>query len=277
MLVIGAAVISDIFPVEERGTAMGVFMAIFLLAPPIGSFLGGFLGELFGWRSIYLFLAGIGVMVLILVSILLPETLDKNMTRPKKIFSSLNLLRKREFSSTTFLGLALMGTFYSFFMFFSLILDNHYSISTFYIGVFFTFYGIADSLFVFIGGRLSDLFSRRNIFISGGIIATIGSIMFALMIGESVEFLIISHIIFGIGIGLATTPLITYALESVPESTGAASGIYNFVRFLGAGAVPFGGYFIIKNLSETTLFLFFGVLLFFTTILAFSSTQKHID
>lgn len=42
------------FPVEKRGMALGIFGAVFGLASILGPVLGGFLGQLFGWPSVFI-------------------------------------------------------------------------------------------------------------------------------------------------------------------------------------------------------------------------------
>jgi EmrB/QacA subfamily drug resistance transporter len=44
----------EVFPIEERGRAMGIFGFGVVLAPAIGPALGGLLTQAFGWRAIFL-------------------------------------------------------------------------------------------------------------------------------------------------------------------------------------------------------------------------------
>ena len=44
----------EVFPVEQRGRAMGIFGFGVVLAPAVGPAIGGALMEAFGWRSIFL-------------------------------------------------------------------------------------------------------------------------------------------------------------------------------------------------------------------------------
>ena len=44
----------EVFPVEQRGRAMGVFGFGVVLAPAVGPALGGLLAQSFGWRSVFL-------------------------------------------------------------------------------------------------------------------------------------------------------------------------------------------------------------------------------
>ena len=56
------AIISDVFPVTERGKAMGIAVACVYIGLSVGPFAGGWLTALFGWRSVFLVNAPVGVL-----------------------------------------------------------------------------------------------------------------------------------------------------------------------------------------------------------------------
>ncbi|KIJ29148.1 hypothetical protein M422DRAFT_784388 [Sphaerobolus stellatus SS14] len=74
VMAVGAATISDIYALEERGTAMGIFLGTLLLGPPIAPTLGGFIATYASWRVMQLLLAILALIAYILVATLLHET-----------------------------------------------------------------------------------------------------------------------------------------------------------------------------------------------------------
>lgn len=60
------AIISDVFPVKERGKAMGIVVACVYTGYSFGPFAGGWLTGLLGWKSIFLVNAPIGISALYL-------------------------------------------------------------------------------------------------------------------------------------------------------------------------------------------------------------------
>jgi EmrB/QacA subfamily drug resistance transporter len=64
----GTALITSIFPGQERGKALGINVAAVYLGLSVGPFLGGFLTLHFGWRSIFLVNVPLGLTVVALVS-----------------------------------------------------------------------------------------------------------------------------------------------------------------------------------------------------------------
>lgn len=61
------AILTSVFPVEERGKALGTSVAATYLGLSLGPLLGGFLTQQFGWRSIFLLNVPLGLVVVILV------------------------------------------------------------------------------------------------------------------------------------------------------------------------------------------------------------------
>jgi len=63
------AILTSVFPPEERGKALGINVASVYLGLSLGPFLGGFLTQHFGWRSI--FIANIPICILVIALIFL--------------------------------------------------------------------------------------------------------------------------------------------------------------------------------------------------------------
>ncbi len=61
------AIVTSVFPVGERGAAMGITVASVYIGLSLGPFAGGFLTGLFGWRSIFTFTVPLGLAALIVV------------------------------------------------------------------------------------------------------------------------------------------------------------------------------------------------------------------
>ncbi|KAG6829529.1 hypothetical protein H0H92_004266 [Tricholoma furcatifolium] len=73
-LSIGAGVIGDIYPLEERGQAMGIFFSACLLGPALAPPVGGFFTSYSTWRVMQLVLGAFGCSILLAISIFLPDT-----------------------------------------------------------------------------------------------------------------------------------------------------------------------------------------------------------
>ncbi|MCP8969961.1 DHA2 family efflux MFS transporter permease subunit [Ectobacillus ponti] len=65
------------FPIEKRGTAMGVFGLILMAAPAIGPTLSGWIIEHYDWRMLFHFVTPIAIIVLLLGAFLLKDKKEK--------------------------------------------------------------------------------------------------------------------------------------------------------------------------------------------------------
>jgi predicted MFS family arabinose efflux permease len=67
------SLISDLFPVERRGTALAIYSLGIPIGGALGSALGGWLGEAFGWRVAFMAVGIPGVLLALLVRLTLRE------------------------------------------------------------------------------------------------------------------------------------------------------------------------------------------------------------
>ncbi|MFZ5579923.1 MAG: multidrug effflux MFS transporter [Pseudomonadota bacterium] len=81
-LVVGRALVRDLFEGPQAQKVMANVMLFFAIAPAIAPIVGGWLEGWFGWRAVFLFLAALGVAVLALVAAWMPETLPKEARQP---------------------------------------------------------------------------------------------------------------------------------------------------------------------------------------------------
>lgn len=64
ILTLGVSIVTTVFPPERRGRALGFTVAAVYVGLSLGPFIGGFLTENIGWRSIYLANILIGLVIL---------------------------------------------------------------------------------------------------------------------------------------------------------------------------------------------------------------------
>ncbi|KAF8888354.1 major facilitator superfamily domain-containing protein [Infundibulicybe gibba] len=73
-LAVGAGVIGDIYKLEERGQAMGIFFAACLLGPALAPPAGGVAAHYASWRVMQLALAIAGFLAFVIMLLFFPET-----------------------------------------------------------------------------------------------------------------------------------------------------------------------------------------------------------
>jgi EmrB/QacA subfamily drug resistance transporter len=63
----GTAILTSVFPAEERGRALGINIAAVYLGLSLGPTLGGLLTQQYGWRSVFLVNVPLGTLIFILI------------------------------------------------------------------------------------------------------------------------------------------------------------------------------------------------------------------
>ncbi len=64
----GIAILSSVYPVEERGKVLGIAVAAVYTGLSCGPFFGGFLTHHLSWRSLFLLIIPFGVVIILLIS-----------------------------------------------------------------------------------------------------------------------------------------------------------------------------------------------------------------
>ncbi|KAJ1947359.1 hypothetical protein FBU59_001885, partial [Linderina macrospora] len=81
----GAGTIADIYPREQRGTALGIYYLGPLVGPCIGPLIGGYVGQNLGWRWVFWILTIWGGVMCLLAIFVMPETHRRMVIKKHKI------------------------------------------------------------------------------------------------------------------------------------------------------------------------------------------------
>ncbi len=143
----GIAILTSVFPIGERGKALGINAAATYLGLSLGPVLGGLLTQHFGWRSIFLVVVPLGATIIALI-----------FTKLKGEWAEARG-EKFDLTGSVIYGLALTGIIYGF------------SLLPTKLGIWLTIIG-ASGIFAFVqreakvGGPLLDinLFKKNRVF-----------------------------------------------------------------------------------------------------------------
>ncbi|KAF9222435.1 MFS general substrate transporter [Gyrodon lividus] len=73
-LALGSGVVGDLYPLEERGAALGMFFGVILLGTMAAPTIGGVFTTYASWRDLHLVIAAWGCLEFIIIYLSLPET-----------------------------------------------------------------------------------------------------------------------------------------------------------------------------------------------------------
>ncbi len=306
------AVLRNSVPADKRGRVFGVFGSIMGGAAAVGPILGGFLTARFGWHSVFIvnvpvvllsFLlerprrspkservasfdfagsAILGIAVLLLVAAI--ETTNLAFASAALVALIAFVLRELRASDPVLdvhlftrpafaAGSAIVA------------LQNLAMYAMLFLLPFFLAKNPADTgrvLLLFtagmvvvapFGGRLSDAIGARVVSLAGGLLAAAGAAMFVVS-----NDLLVSLIMMGAGIGMATSPAQAAAMSAVEASeAGVASGALSTMRYVG-GVIGSGLVALIAggSLARDNRLMIFPAVLFVSALVALLLPGKRL-
>ena len=238
-LVAGRAMIRDVYNTQDAHRAMSQVMMLFAIAPAIAPIFGGWLHDLFGWRSVFYFLVIYACFVFVLVFFMIPETLaaeKRQSVHPVKVAR----VYARTLMHPRFLILI-------------------FTLSSYFAGIFLYIVGAPTFIFDFlnlesndfgilfvpmvagliVGSAISARLAHRwpieqtvkaalAIMALGAVLNVMQSLWLATMISTSV----IPLVLYACGTGMAIPAMTVMSLDCFPHNRGAASAMQGFVQMM---------------------------------------------
>jgi DHA1 family bicyclomycin/chloramphenicol resistance-like MFS transporter len=266
--IIGRAMIRDSYDTRSAHQAMAHVTLLFALGPAIAPVVGGWLQELFGWRSIFWFLGGFGILLLLL-GLAIKETLPGKMRQsfhPYKVsIAYLQIARHGRFICLVFsLSLGFAGLFvyiagaptviYEFLglsaddfglqfipMVAGMMLGSHYS-----------------------GRKAHHWTPARTIALGFGImiLGTVLNLLSSLLSTSTTYTVIAPLAIYAVGYGMIMPAITILALDYFPQRRGSATSVQGFVQVAISATVTS---IAIPLLHSSRLSFAVGQLLFLST------------
>jgi predicted MFS family arabinose efflux permease len=235
----------DLFPVAERGRALGWIFGAIAGGSAFGSTLGGMLTPLIGWRGLFL---GVGVLSALPVLALLPYwrplAPPPKLTKAEPLATVLRgywgLLQMRR-GRNTYLYVFLNGAFHSgTFTWLGAYLVDRYQLNEMQIGLALLGYGIPGFLGGPLIGKWVDRVGRARLLPWGlALGAAAGA---ALIPSISLPLAVIATTALSLGLDMSHPLLSGIVTSLAPERRGQAMGLNGFILFLGLslGSLCFG-------------------------------------
>lgn len=255
---ISLALIGDIFPINERQTAIGTFMGISFLGQGLSMAIGGSIAYFFNWRGVfasYAVLAIISTVLLLTIGKSIPSTKNSD----SKVFAPyLNLLKNisslKIYIFVLFEGIFLLGTF----SFLGGFIKNTYNFNNFLIGMIMTAFGVMAVIGGRVSGKISKNLGRKKTILIGLGCAISASLLFILL-GNVLTVLIVGVGLLGLGFMLAHSTFLTIATEFAAKARGVAMSLVAFFFMGGGGLGTALGSRIVQNSSLNILFITYGI------------------
>jgi MFS transporter, DHA1 family, multidrug resistance protein len=267
---IGRAIIRDLYDREHAASMIGLVTSVVVLMPMAAPLIGGILDTLFGWESIFVFVAALSLTVFLWAAIALPETRKVATAATERGHFRADLAALA--ASPRFFGYALCAGLGSA-PFFSFLGGAPHVVVTM-LGHTSAEYGLWFCLpsFGFMAGNfaVSRLTARFgiNALIWWGIVFTIvgcliNALVYAALPGWEMATLFLPQIVIGFGNGLLLPTSVAGAVSIRPQVAGTASGMTGCIQMaIGAAAAQLGGLIVAHAAGAMPLILLmllFGV------------------
>jgi len=247
-MVVGRAMIRDLFGPEDAQRLMSLVTLFFGLAPAVAPVIGGMLFASLGWRSIFWFLTAVGAILVVVGARKLPETLPHDHRQPFHPVALMGGYREVAIHARfVFLSLAAGFNFNAFFLYIvsaPMFLGQHLGLGPQQYAWLF----LPSIVGIMIGSQLSGRSAGRfrpaqtvmhaYAFMS---FAAVVNAIYTFAFTPSVPWAMIPIMIFGCGFAMAMPSISIITLDLFPTRRGMAASLQGFVsgmvNVLTAGAI----------------------------------------
>ncbi|WP_425801863.1 MFS transporter [Desulfitobacterium sp. Sab5] len=276
---VSLALIGDLFPMEERQSAIGSFMGISFLGQGLSMAIGGSIAYFLNWRGVFGVYAGLAVissLLLFTIGRKIPSTINKE---SKALMPYITILKNPSsaiiYILVIFEGIFLIGSF----SFLGGFIKQIFELNNFAIGMVMTAFGIMALVAGRKSGKLAAKIGRKKTAVIGLTSAFIADILLVSM-GSFLPVVIIAIGAMGFGFMLAHSTFLTIATEFAAKARGIAMSLVAFC-FMGGGGIgtAIGGK-IVSSSSFERLFLIYGIgllALTLSTILVKKSFKSSVQ
>ncbi|MFS0782030.1 MFS transporter [Bacillus sp. 1P06AnD] len=255
--VASVAIIAELCEGKQLGRAMGTYQMLVSLGPVLGPVFGGIIWGSFGYSAIISLLIALGALALVLNAYFVKGNAVVKNAGGLKWSMIKNIVSNKIGISIISLGFIQYYTFFSFLVFYPMILMERYGLTTVEKGLVFLPLSGCIVLGSFIGGKLAGKIRTPRFLIMISFLNVLAILISVGSLYISFYLTIVCSSAFGLCLGMSL-PVQTIMLSQEFLNERATSvGIYNFFRFLGIAVSPVIGGFLYE---KGNVLLLFGVI-----------------
>ncbi|HCH51244.1 MAG TPA: Bcr/CflA family drug resistance efflux transporter [Proteus sp.] len=245
--VVAFTCVRDCFNGNDSARVFGFLNGTLNIIPALAPLLGGLLAEYWGWRAPFGFLIFYSVLVLILITLYLPETKPENIAQSQQKLGKtyLEILCSKRFLTFASVNAGTMGMALTYVSFSPIVLMHDAELTPLIFSIVFGVNGFWIMFVSFYANRIIHRVGRPICLILGGGLMGLGGIsllLSLLFVPNEIQnhWLIYMLPVASACAGLAFImgPATSYALEPYSQNAGIASALVGFIQM--AGGAVFG-------------------------------------
>lgn len=247
-IVLSRAVVRDLYNGRELTKFFSLLMLINNLAPIMAPLIGSSILLFTNWHGVFFLLAIVGLLLVAIISIKLPETLsaenkvESNFTQTMKNFGS--LLKNREFLGFAFTQSFMTAGIFAYVSGTPFVYQNIYGTSPQLFSILFAMNGIGIMIGTRLVGKFADVISEAKFLKIGLTLALSASsaLVVAVFAQGPLFTVVIPVFLFVSSIGMISTSSFSLAMAKQGHIAGSAAALLGLLPFLlGALSAPLVG------------------------------------
>jgi len=271
-IVISRAVVRDVYSGRELTKFFALLMLINNLAPILAPVAGSTILLFTNWRGVFVLLGVIGIILILLVTFNLEETLPPEDRVPSNLGQTfknfLSLLKDRQFVGYALTQGFIMSGIFAYVSGTPFVYQNIYGTSPQLFSLLFGMNGVGIMIGTFLIGRFADLIPESRFLKIGLFMAMAASstLLIVVLFNGPLWAVVVPIFIFVSSIGIISTSSFSLAMQTQGHIAGSASALLGLLPFiLGALAAPLVG--IAGEKTAVPM----GVIIFMASLLALLS------
>ncbi|MCP2164969.1 Bcr/CflA family multidrug efflux MFS transporter [Goodfellowiella coeruleoviolacea] len=247
-IVIARAVVRDLYSGVAVARFFSTLMLVTGLAPILAPVLGGQLMRLTSWRGVFVALTAIGVLLLVVAVLALPETLPAAQRRPGSLGTTLRtfgqLLVHRGFIGYALAAGLAFAAMFAYISGSSFVLQDVYGLSPQTYSIVFGANALGLVVLGQLNGRLVGRVSTTALLTTGLGMTVVGGVLLlvAAVLGLGLVGILPPLFLLVSSMGMVMPNATTLALAAYPQAAGTASALLGTAQFVVGGvAAPLVG------------------------------------
>lgn len=235
-MIVGRAVVRDLFDGAEAQRLMSQVTTVFTIAPVLAPVFGGWFQVWFGWRSIFVFMALLAGFLLLCTWRTLPETLSyERRQRLEPVFlarSYWKVLTDRPFLMACLSMAFTNAGFFIYILGAPVFLMKHLHLKETQFLWLFLPNSLAMVIGAWISGRVAGKISGRQTIFAGYVVMTIaaaGNLLLNLLVPPMLPWTMLPIFVFVLGMSISMPSLTLLTLDQFPTQRGLAASCQGFI------------------------------------------------
>ncbi|WHY71740.1 Bcr/CflA family multidrug efflux MFS transporter [Fictibacillus enclensis] len=271
-LVVSRAVVRDLYSGKELTKFFALLMLVNNLGPILAPVTGGTILAFTDWTGVFIVLACIGLILFLIVSAKLEETLPSEKRTPSDPLQVIrnfgSLLKNRQFLGYAFTQGFIIAGIFAYVSGTPFVYQNIYGVSPQVFSILFGINGFALMLGSQLVGRLTDIIPETTFLKIGLLVSNLAGavLLISVLLKAPLAAVVIPIFFFVSSLGIISTTSFSLAMDAQGHIAGSASALLGLLPFiLGSLAAPLVG--VAGENSAVPM----GMVIFSASFLAFLS------